>query len=99
MTIYISGPITGRIDGNRVAFEVAESAIRHRGHDAVNPQTLPHNHYKTWEEYMREDIKAMLDCDAVYALPEWELSRGAKIEIGLARELGMVIYSDVKAIP
>lgn len=37
----------------------------------------------------------MLDCVAVYALADWQTSKGAVLEIDLALQLGMqVIYQD-----
>lgn len=94
MRVYISGPITGHDDGNRAAFAKAAAEIVERGHVAVNPHNLPHKHAGQWLDYMREDIAAMLTCDAVLALPGWEASRGAKIEIQLAVDLGLrVVWS------
>ena len=43
----------------------------------------------TWADYMRADIRALLDCEAIALLPGWEQSRGARIEVSLAAELGM----------
>ena len=94
MRVYISGPITGRPDGNRTEFEIAEASIRHLHHEPVNPQTLAHDHGKTWAEYMKVDLAALMTCDAVLALDGWQFSRGAKIEVGLAVELGIPVYSE-----
>lgn len=43
----------------------------------------------TWAEYMRTDLRAMLDCEMIALLPGWEQSRGARREVSLADELGM----------
>lgn len=43
----------------------------------------------TWAEYMRTDLRAMLDCEMIAVLPGWEHSRGARCEVSLAAELGM----------
>jgi nucleoside 2-deoxyribosyltransferase len=95
MRVYISGPITGYENGNREEFEVAASGLRQMGHDPVNPQCLPHDHGKTWAEYMKEDIVAMLTCDAVLALKGWEVSRGARMEVELALALGIRVVVDL----
>ena len=43
----------------------------------------------TWCEYMRADVRAMLDCEAIATLPGWDQSRGARCEVYLADRLGM----------
>ena len=41
---------------------------------------------------MREGIKLLMDCDAIYMLEGYEHSRGAKLELQLADKLGMHIW-------
>jgi hypothetical protein len=42
---------------------------------------------------MKEDIKALCDCEAVYLLRNYSDSRGALLELAIANELKMeVIY-------
>ncbi len=80
----------------RAKFRKAEIAVTILGYEPVNPITLPHKHDETWESYMREALIEMLACDGLYALPDWEQSRGARIEVQLAKDLGMpVIYENV----
>ena len=98
MRVYISGPITGIENGNFEAFAGAEASLYALGHSVVNPHALPHNHGKTWQDYMREDLRALLDCDAVFTLPGWQMSRGASIEVKLAKDLGMMIFDDLKKL-
>ena len=43
----------------------------------------------TWADYMRADIRALLDCEAIATLPGWEQSLGAELEVSIADELGM----------
>lgn len=69
-----------------------EDAIIKAGHTAVNPMALPHDHGKTWSEYMREDIIALMACNAVIALPGWESSEGANLEIQIALALQIKTY-------
>ena len=68
MKIYICGQITG-VENYAEAFEQAEKTLITEGYEVVNPCKLPHNHDLSWESYMKEDIKAMLDCDAILLLP------------------------------
>lgn len=89
--IYISGRVTGIEQEAPVLFDRAERMLAGRGWDPVNPMTLPHQHERTWAAYMREDIKALCDCDTIYMLENWRRSRGAFIEWILATVLGMKI--------
>lgn len=85
--IYISGKITGIENQAPALFEAAENYLTSLGYQVINPMKLPHNHGKTWAEYMREDIKALCDCDAIYFLKNWIDSNGACIEFWLADDL------------
>lgn len=92
--LYVAGPMTGLPEFNYPAFEAATIALVDAGYDVSSPHevnvTVPHGK-PSWLDYMRATIPVMLDCDAVAALPEWPKSRGAKIEIGLARRLGLPV--------
>jgi hypothetical protein len=43
----------------------------------------------SWNDAMRFVIPELLKCDGVAMLPNWRKSRGAKIEVYIARKLGM----------
>ncbi len=91
MKVYISGQISG-IEGKApLFFKQAQLSLEQDGHQVVNPIELPHNHNKTWSEFMREDLKAMMDCDAIYLLKNFTTSKGAMTELYLAQSLGMKI--------
>lgn len=93
--IYIAGKITGRIEEAEIEFSNAETELKEGGYEVVNPMKLPHKHDKEWRSYMRECIKALCDCDAIYLLPNWNKSEGAVIEHGLAVDLGFFrIYKE-----
>lgn len=91
---YIAGKITGLPEEQYTAkFERAEKELIELGLHPISPIKLPHQHSKSWEDYMREGIRALMLCDQVYALANWEDSNGAIIEVNLALSLGMnVIY-------
>jgi hypothetical protein len=92
--IYISGPISTHPTGNIELFAAEAIKIRQGGNIAVNPHEVCSGVKKNapWADFMREDIKAMMDCDAILMLPGWGASRGAKVEYDLARAIGMEIY-------
>jgi hypothetical protein len=89
--VYISGKISGLdLEEAKNKFETAENALKSSGYEVVNPMKLPHNHDKKWESYMKECIKALMDCTHFYVIPENLFSsRGAIIEIQLCIDLGL----------
>ena len=95
MKIYIAGKITGLpIEAAFAAFEKAERHLRDEGHEPVNPMKLPHNHGRTWAEYMRECFNALKECEAIYMMPGYINSIGACAEHEVARSLRLkVIYA------
>ncbi len=84
---YLSGPITGTNDYEQ-RFDKAAKEVVAMGFTPVNPVTLLHEHDKTWEAYMKESIKAMMDCEVVYFMEGAMDSQGAFIEFQLAQRLG-----------
>lgn len=95
MKIYISGKITGlSLEAAETLFKSAETDLLKQGYEVVNPMTIPHDHDKTWLSYMRADIKALVDCDAIYMLRNWTESKGACTEFNLAHDLGLKIIEE-----
>lgn len=90
--IYISGPITGYLNLNKGSFDMAEALLKERGDDPVNPhKILAGDLAFKWDDYLRADLKVLCDCDGIYLLPRWQMSRGAKLEYTVAQELGLTI--------
>nr|DAV94664.1 MAG TPA: deoxyribosyltransferase [Caudoviricetes sp.] len=87
--VYISGPITGIAFGNRFAFMAARAALELCGYEAVDPGEVQLDDEASWADYMRADLKLLLDCDFIYMLDGWEDSKGARIERELAENLGI----------
>jgi hypothetical protein len=93
--IYISGKITGLDYEQAVkSFQDAEDKLNNEGYITVNPMKLNHEHDKSWESYMREDLKALLDCTHIYMMKNWDTSRGAIVEHNLAKELNIEIIHE-----
>lgn len=88
--VYISGKVTG-LDEAFELFEKAEKPILALGLNPINPMKLNHDHDKLWESYMKVCIKELCDCDIVCTLSNYTESRGAKIEVGLAKQLNIPI--------
>lgn len=91
--IYIAGKI-GDLPKEvyEFNFSVGEINGARMGYESISPLNLPHNHGKSWKEYMSEDLKALKGCEAIYMLTNWTDSRGARIEHWFAKRYGKKVY-------
>jgi len=90
-TIYLSGPMTGMLAFNHPAFHAEAGRLRELGHCVFNPAESDLPEAATWQEHMREDLRALLDCDRIHLLPGFAKSKGAMLELVVAQALGMMI--------
>lgn len=99
--IYIAGPVTGYEDDNRLAFEQAQEQLRKAGvkHVEIPHEFVPQD--SAWETAMAKSITRLcatwantgkLVCEAVVCLPGSQDSRGARLEMKIARALGIPVY-------
>lgn len=100
--LYLAGPMSGYPDHNFPAFEEAATMLRKSGYIVVSPHETACSDgsvagSKSWEEYLRYDIVAMMNgADAIATLPErpgFNPSKGMRIEMQLARSLGWQVCS------
>lgn len=91
MRFYISGPMSGYPDQNRSQFTVAAQMLRERGYEVCNPIEFDESPGLAWSDYLRKDIRALMDCQGVITLPDWQESRGASLEVHIAHALGMQV--------
>ncbi len=90
MKIYICGPISGLdIEIAREQFEEAERMITSAGHEAVNPMKNGLPVEVDWKVHMKRDIALLIECDAIATMRGWEGSRRARLEVEIAKGLGM----------
>lgn len=92
MRYYVAGPMTNVEDWNFPAFHEAARRLRLLGHEVINPADNDNgdtSHDRA--HYMRQDIGHVLAVEGVAVLPGWQNSRGAKLEVLLAIELGLPI--------
>lgn len=89
--VYLSGPMSGLPESNFPAFHRAAAQLRAEGYAVVNPAEINPGACLSWRDWMRADIKALCDCDALVLLPGWQRSKGAHIELHLAHRLEMDI--------
>lgn len=95
LRVYISGAITGDPQALE-KFTKAEAWLRELGFDVVNPLSIPGPIPRSWTDYMRLDIKALLDCDAIVSLDGWQKSRGGRLERMIAGELAFLVFEGVE---
>lgn len=99
--IYVAGPMRGYPDLNFPAFHTASDAFRRRGWTVRNPVEIgreafgPNPSSVSPAEFLRADIRVLVDCDAIALLPGWELSTGARAEAGVAASLSLTFYDAV----
>lgn len=94
MKVYISGKITGLNYDDVVAkFEESERVLIAMGHTPINPVKLvPFNKKWMWDDYMRADIKLLMNCKGIYMQSDFNDSEGATIEYELAQKLKFYVY-------
>jgi len=94
MKIYICGKVTG--DQNyKEKFRKEENRLYSHGFEPVNPAAFI-SPDAFWSIAMKTALRAMLLCDGVSLLPDWKKSKGAKIEVQLAKELKMDVRENKK---
>lgn len=89
--IYLSGPMTGLPELNFPAFNAEAARLRALGFEVVNPAELNPEPNTGSYACMRNDLKAMLDCDTLALLDGWQYSAGAHLEMHVAHRVGMEI--------
>lgn len=99
MKVYLCGPMSKMPDLNAPAFREAARSLRANGHEVVSPIELDEAEgtlvevpvgSPEWQRFLKRDITAMLTCEAICPLDNWERSRGASLEMGVAEQLGLL---------
>ena len=94
MRIYIAGAMTGYENLNWPAFDRKERELSAQGWQCVNPARLDREAGIDPNREMGEydytacayrDVVALLDCDAIYLMADWQHSKGACWERALAK--------------
>jgi uncharacterized protein DUF4406 len=96
--IYVAGPMRGYPDLNFPAFHDAADRFRRAGWTVRNPVEIgreafgPNPEAVQPREFLRADIRVLVDCQAIAVLPGWEHSTGARCEAAIARSLGLAFF-------
>lgn len=99
--IYISGPVTGKPNDNRAAFENASVALRSAGYEFFIPHEIvePDDSHETAMRLCVHELTAPVvrrgivygspRYDGLALLPGWEQSEGARLERAVAEACGI----------
>lgn len=94
MKVYIAGKITD--NPNYVEeFSQAEEYLKSKGHAVINPVK---NVGFTYKEYIDMGLNELSKCDAIVALPNYEDSQGAMLEVMYASAVGIKFISYQKYV-
>lgn len=96
--IYLAGPMSGYPNYNYDTFHAVEDHLRWCGYKWIKN---PARHFDgdqslSWEVYIAKAINALLDSEALVALPGWRESVGARLEVAIATAIGHVVYSAIE---
>jgi hypothetical protein len=111
MKVYVAGPMAGMPNHNFPAFHAEAALLRALGYTVLSPaenageqaakdaeaQGLAYRETKVYTDYLKADLRMVLDCDAVQLLPGWENSRGATLEVYVARAVGIDVWEPREA--
>lgn len=90
MIVYIAGPMTGLPDCNYPAFHEAAAALRALGYTVINPaESFDGRTDLPRITYLRRAVTDVARADALAILPGWETSNGARLEVEIARQIGL----------
>jgi len=108
-TYYIAGPMSGIEHFNYPAFENAADELRRQGFEVVSPVELDGDEgvdgvldemegvidERGWADCLARDVALITspEVDGVVVLPGWEESKGAALEVHVARTLGKPILA------
>lgn len=102
MKLYLCGPMTGYADLNHPAFYAAEEELKSKGYEVINPARMdedlgldPHKGVMEpdfLKDAAKRDLEAVMACDGIVLLPDWEVSKGAKAELATAQWLDKKVY-------
>ncbi|MNK53053.1 hypothetical protein D3C87_720040 [compost metagenome] len=87
--IYVAGAITKAPGLNKQKFALATKQLRALGYIVINPHELCDGlPPEEWKKCMRITIAKMVsDAEIIVMLDDWQESRGATIEVNIARSI------------
>lgn len=113
MRIYLAGPMRALPHYNFPAFDEAAARLRALGHEVFDPAehdesngfdpaTAPADLMTqpgVFAHYMSRDLPEVCRSEAVAVLPGWRQSAGARLEVYVAEQVGLLILDAVTLAP
>lgn len=91
--VYLAGRMKHIANMNREKFDHYEKKLIEMGYSVFNPHRVNDAYPNKKEvEYMGIDLQQISVSDAVYVIPGWEASKGAKFEVFFALNYGIPVY-------
>jgi len=91
--IYISLPISGYdLEERKELAMQMEVKLRSRGYDVFNPLGDKWESGLTTHDYMKRDLKELLECDTIIFMTGFNKSAGCHTELCVAMACGMDIW-------
>lgn len=92
MRVYVAGPMTGYPEFNYPAFYRAAEQLAAVGIEPINPARVDgRENCHSWLDFMRASLLDIAECDGIATLPGWGESRGAALEVHIARSLDLPV--------
>jgi hypothetical protein len=92
--LYLSGPMTGLPKHNYPVFNKATKKLRKKGFKVINPAELDGKKPLPWSDCLRRDLTEICKrCYAIATIAGWKHSRGATLEVYVAKELDMPVHT------
>jgi len=95
--VYLAGPMTGISELNFPAFNQEAERLRAEGLQVLNPADHGIVDGADWADYLRHDIAGLASCERIHLLRGWTKSKGACLEMTIAKALGMTVTYQVDA--
>ena len=107
-TIYIAGPMQGKMDFNYPAFNAWDNVLSALGWKVLNPVKIGdafgtgaeiQGDPKLLKAVINAELAAVAGADAIFLLNGWELSPGARRELAVALTNNLVILTTTAMSP
>ncbi len=103
--IYVSGKYSGKPEEITENIKIAREysiKIWMEGFTALCPHLNTFNFEEDsnleYKDYIEGDLELLVRCDAIFMLPKWEESKGAKIEKKFAEDNNIPVFYEVSQI-